>query len=111
MSNFGDGVLALALPWLASLITCNPMLTAFAAFATRLLWLLCATPAGLMSDRYDRKSLMVVADIVRMILSTGLVVCAVSIAQLVAEGEAFSVILIVSGLAFFLLGLTELVRY
>ena len=36
VSNLGDGVSALALPWLASLITRDPMLIATVAFATRL---------------------------------------------------------------------------
>ena len=109
VSNLGDGVSTLALPWLASLITRDPMLIAFVAFATRLPWLLSAIPAGFMVDRYDRKSLIVVADFVQMILTTGLVVCAVTVPQPVAEGTALAAILIVSGLAF-LLGLAELVR-
>ena len=40
VSNLGDGVSALALPWLASLITRDPILIATVAFATRLPWLL-----------------------------------------------------------------------
>ena len=109
VSNLGDGVSTLALPWLASLITRDPMLIAFVAFATRRPWLLCAIPAGVMADRYDRKSLIVVADFVQMILTTGLVVCAVTVPQPVAEGTALAAILIVSGLAS-LLGLAEVVR-
>ena len=109
VSNLRDGVSALVLAWLASLITRDPMLIAFVAFATRLPWLLSAIPAGFMVDRYDRKSLIVAVDIVRMILTTGLVVCAVSVPQPVAEGTALAAILIVSGLTFSL-GPAEVVR-
>ena len=59
VSNLGDGVSALALAWLASLITRDSILIAFVAFSTRLPWLLCAISAGVMADRYDRKSLIV----------------------------------------------------
>ena len=109
MSNLGDGVSALALPWLASLITRDPILIAFVAFATRLPWLLCAIPAGFMADRYDCKSYTVAADLVRIIVTTGLLVCAVNVPQPVADGTALAAILIVSGLAF-LLGLAGVVR-
>ena len=67
VSNLVDGVSALALAWLASLITHDPMLIAFVTFATRLPWLLCAIPAGVMADRYDRKSLIVADELDRMI--------------------------------------------
>ena len=109
VSNLGDGVSALALPWLASLITRDPMLIATVAFATRLPWFLCSIPAGVITDRYDRKHLMVGADILRMILTAGLVVCALTIPQPAPAGAAFTAILMVSGLAF-LLGLAEVVR-
>ena len=109
VSNLGDGVSALALPWLASLITRDPMLIATVAFATRLPWFLCSIPAGVVTDRYDRKHLMVGADILRMILTAGLVVCALTIPQPAPAGAAFTAILMVSGLAF-LLGLAEVVR-
>ena len=104
VSNLGDGVSALALPWLASLITRDPML-----IATRLPWFICSIPAGVITDRYDRKHLMVSADILRMILTAALVVCALTIPQPAPAGAAFAAILIVSGLAF-LLGLAEVVR-
>ena len=109
VSNLGDGVSALALPWLASLITRDQMLIATVAFATRLPWFLCSIPAGVITDRYDRKHLMVGADILRMILTAGLVVCALTIPQPAPAGAAFTAILMVSGLAF-LIGLAEVVR-
>src|SRR3546814_17551884 len=53
--NLGDGVSALAFPWLATLITRDPALIALVAFATRLPWLLFAIPAGVLVDRRDRR--------------------------------------------------------
>ena len=109
VSNLGDGVSALALPWLASLITRDPMLIATVAFATRLPRFIYSIPAGVITDRHDRKHLMVGADILRMILTAGLVVCALTIPQPAPAGAAFAAILMVSGLAFSL-GLAEVVR-
>ena len=109
VSNLTDRVSALALPWLASLITRDPILIATVAFATRLAWFICSIPAGVITDRYDRKHLMADADILRMILTAGLVVCALTIPQPAPAGAAFTAILIVSWLTF-LFGLAEVVR-
>ena len=73
VSNLGDGVSALAVPWLATLITRDPMLIAAVAFATRLPWLLFSIPAGVWTDRVDRRRLMVQADLFRMLLTFGIV--------------------------------------
>lgn len=58
ISNLGDGVSALAFPWLASLITRDPLLIALVGVATRLPWLLFAIPAGALIDRFDRHQIM-----------------------------------------------------
>ena len=63
------------------------MLIATVAFATRLPWFICSIPAGVITDRYDRKHLMVGADILRMILTAGLVVCALMIPQPAPAGQ------------------------
>ncbi len=73
ISNLGDGVSSLAFPWLATLLTRDPMLIALVAAATRLPWLLFSIPAGVWTDRRDRRKLMVQADLVRFAL-TGCVV-------------------------------------
>ncbi len=73
ISNLGDGVSALAFPWLATLVTRDPMLIALVAFATRLPWLLFALPAGVLTDRADRRQLMVRADLFRLILTAGVI--------------------------------------
>ena len=55
ISNLGDGVSALAFPWLATLITRDPMLIALVAFAARLPWLLLPIPAGVGTDPARRR--------------------------------------------------------
>ena len=73
VSNLGDGISALAFPWLATLITRDPMLIALVAAATRLPWFLFAIPAGVITDRGNRQRLMVQADILRLLLTLGVV--------------------------------------
>ena len=65
MSNIGDGMSTVAYPWLASAITRNPLLVALVAAAQRLPWLLFTLPAGVITDRVDRKRAMVLMDTLR----------------------------------------------
>ncbi|MGR3501670.1 MFS transporter [Pseudaestuariivita sp.] len=109
ISNLGDGVSALAFPWLASLITRDPALIALVAFATRLPWLLLSIPAGVIVDRQDRRVLMVQADVLRMLLTCGVIGLILSLPALPPPGEAMPYILALSALAF-LLGTAEVVR-
>ncbi len=64
-SNIGDGMAAIAYPWLATAITRNPVLVALVAAAQRLPWLLFTLPAGVITDRVDRKRAMVLMDVLR----------------------------------------------
>ena len=66
-------ILRVNLPWLATLITRDPILIAMVAFATRLPWLLFSIPAGVWTDRADRRRMMVQADLVRLALTFGVV--------------------------------------
>jgi MFS family permease len=68
-SNFGDGLVSLAFPWLASLLTRDPILIAGVALATRLPWLLFSLQAGVLGDQFDRRRLMVGANTVRAIVA------------------------------------------
>ena len=109
VSNLGDGVSALAFPWLATLITRDPVLIALVAFATRLPWFLMSIPAGAIVDRSDRKRLILRADLVRMGLTLGVVGLIVLIpAYPPISGEAFYIAML-SVLAF-LLGTAEVLR-
>lgn len=68
-SNFGDGLVSLAFPWLASLLTRDPILIAGVALATRLPWLVFSLQAGVLGDRFDRRRLMVGANTVRAVVA------------------------------------------
>ena len=62
LSNIGDGMSGIAYPWLATAITRNPVLVAVVAAAQRLPWLVFTLPAGVITDRVDRKKAMVAMD-------------------------------------------------
>ena len=76
VSNIGDGVAAIAYPWLASAITRDPFLIALIAVAQRLPWLVFSLPAGVITDRLDRKKIMSWTSVFRTVL-TGFVALAV----------------------------------
>ncbi len=65
VSNLGDGMAMVAYPWLASAVTRNPILISLVAVAQRLPWLLFTLPAGVITDRVDRRKAMVSMDVLR----------------------------------------------
>jgi MFS family permease len=69
ISNLGDGIAAIAYPWLASAVTRDPLLIALIAVAQRLPWLVFTLPAGVITDRVDRRKIMVAMDAVRATLT------------------------------------------
>jgi MFS family permease len=69
ISNIGDGIGTIAYPWLASAVTRNGFLIALVAVVQRLPWLLFSLPAGVITDRSDRRRLMIGANWVRAILT------------------------------------------
>ena len=69
ISNLGDGMATIAYPWLASAITRNPLLIALVAVAQRLPWLVFTLPAGVITDRVDRRRAMVAMDALRFALT------------------------------------------
>ena len=71
ISNLGDGIGLIAYPWLASAVTRNPLLIALVAVVQRLPWLLFSLPAGVITDRHDRRTLMVIANSIRGVLTLG----------------------------------------
>ncbi|MBY6048502.1 MFS transporter [Vannielia litorea] len=105
VSNLGDGVSALAVPWLATLLTRDPLLIALVPFAGSLPWMLFAIPAGAVVDRSDRRALMVRADVLRVLLTMGIV----ALALRMPEGGGALPVMALAGLAF-LLGSAEVVR-
>jgi MFS family permease len=71
ISNLGDGMGQVAYPWLASAVTRNPILVALVAVAQRLPWLVFTLPAGVITDRVDRRKAMVAMDVLRGLLTLG----------------------------------------
>ncbi|MGI9612044.1 MAG: MFS transporter [Acidimicrobiales bacterium] len=69
ISNFGDGLSIIAYPWLASALTRNPAVIAGVLVASRLPWLLITLPAGVVTDRLDRRRLIVITDTIRFLLT------------------------------------------
>lgn len=94
ISNLGDGVSIIAYPWLASALTRNPLHIAAVAVVTRLPWLLFALPAGVITDRVDRRRLVAWMDIFRFIFTLG-----VAVAVLLTQPQLSSPEAIESGLA------------
>jgi len=58
-----------AYPWLASAVTRSPILIAAAGFASRLPWLVFTLHAGVLTDRFDRRKLIVAMDFMRGLLT------------------------------------------
>lgn len=69
ISNLGDGISLIAYPWLASAVTRNAILIALIAVAQRLPWLLFSLPAGVITDRVDRRRIMVTMQAFRTLLT------------------------------------------
>src|SRR5918996_1659971 len=88
ISNLGDGVSIIAYPWLASALTRNPLHIAAVAVATRLPWLLFALPAGVITDRVDRRRLVAWMDVFRFLFTFGIAVIVFLIQSDLSSPEA-----------------------
>ena len=80
VSNLGDGVGYIAYPWLASALTRNPVAIAGMAIASRLPWLIFTLPAGVITDRVDRRKLVFGMDMIRFVITA-------AVALVVLAGE------------------------
>lgn len=69
ISNLGDGITSVAYPWLASAVTRSPILIALSAVISRLPWLIFTLHAGVITDRFNRKHIIVGMDIARGFLT------------------------------------------
>lgn len=117
VSNLGDGMATVAYPWLASAITRNPILIALVAVAQRLPWLLFTLPAGVITDRVDRRRAMVAMDVLRGVITLVIAVAVLGQQDLLpGPDEVDSVTGTRSGLflliiaATLLLGMAEVLR-
>jgi MFS family permease len=77
-SNLGDGISSVAYPWLASAVTRSPLLIATVAVVSRLPWLVFTLPAGVITDRFDRKKIIVAMDVSRGILALAVAIAVMS---------------------------------
>ena len=110
MTNLGDGVAAVAVPWLATLLTRNPLLISAVAMAEYLPWFLFALPAGVLTDRADRRLLMIRADCARLALTLCVVAMTLSIPTApFSSGERTGLVATLAAIAF-LLGTAAVVR-
>lgn len=78
ITNLGDGIGTVAYPWLASAVTRNPFLITLVGFSQRLPWLVFTLPAGVITDRVDRRRVMVLMDVCRGVI-TGVLAIAVAL--------------------------------
>lgn len=76
ISNLGDGVFVIALPLLATRLTHDPISVSLIAAFFTIPWLLFALPVGVILDRVDRRTVLVVADLCRCALVGGLALIA-----------------------------------
>ena len=67
LSNLGDGIAVVAWAWMASLLTRDPLLITLMPVALRLPWALFALPAGIVTDRVDRRRLILSMDLLRAV--------------------------------------------
>lgn len=116
-SNFGDGMAQIAYPWLASLITRDGFKLGLVVLAGRLPWLLFSLPAGVITDRVDRRKLMIWMDVFRSLLTFGvaLVVLAnqrvltlAGVSQVPLANEDLLLVVLIA--ATFLFGMAEVLR-
>jgi len=117
ISNLGDGVALIGYPWLASAVTRNPLLIAAVAVAQRLPWLVFSLPAGVITDRVDRRKVMVLMDSLRAVITLFVAIAVLGLGDDLPEPDALKTvmgtrpalytILIVASL---LLGFAEVLR-
>lgn len=67
LANLADGVAMVAWAWIATLLTRDPLLVAMMPVALRLPWAVFALPAGIVTDRVDRRRLILAMDAVRAV--------------------------------------------
>ncbi len=67
LTNLADGIALVVWAWLASLLSRDPIFVALMPVALRLPWFLFALPAGIVTDRVDRRRLIIAMDMVRAI--------------------------------------------
>ena len=113
MTNLADGIAVVAWGWIASLLTRDPLLVALVPVALRLPWFLLALPAGVITDRVDRKRLILWMDAVRGLAFAAAALAiwaALPLAPAPAEGVSAPFLYWALALAAFVVGGAEVFR-
>tara|TARA_B100000674_G_scaffold331285_1_gene276668 strand:- start:411 stop:1712 length:1302 start_codon:yes stop_codon:yes gene_type:complete len=72
-SNLADGIAAFAYPWLFSLITRDPLLISLTVFLTTLPQLIFVLFAGVIADKFNRKSILIFTRVLQVFLTLSFV--------------------------------------
>lgn len=72
------GINAVAFPWLATLLTRDPVLIGMVVMAPILPWLFFALPAGVLTDRLDHRQAIIWTNLIRSVLILGSFVLALT---------------------------------
>ncbi|MBA3910948.1 MAG: MFS transporter [Rhodobacter sp.] len=113
MTNLADGVAVVAWAWIASLLTRDALLVALVPVALRLPWFLLALPAGVVTDRVDRRQLILRMDALRGLAfagAAGAIWVAMPLAPAPAEGVSAPALYFALVLAAFVVGGAEVFR-
>ncbi|NJS38958.1 MAG: MFS transporter [Rhodobacteraceae bacterium] len=113
MTNLADGVAVVAWGWIASLLTRDPLLVALVPVALRLPWFLLALPAGIVTDRVDRRRLILGMDALRGLAfaaAAAAIWVALPLAPAPSEGVSASGLYLSLILAAFVVGGAEVFR-
>ncbi len=84
LAQLGSGVFSLAFPWLATILTRDPLLIGTISMAPQLPWLFLALPAGVLTDRLDHRLTIMVCNLVH----AGLAVAVLALSVLAEPGTA-----------------------
>lgn len=74
LTNLGDGIALVAWAWTASLINRDPLLIALVAMLLRLPWAIVSLPAGVVTDRVNRRNLILGMDALRAVAFLGVAI-------------------------------------
>ncbi len=113
MTNLADGIATIAWAWLASLLTRDALLIAMVPVALRLPWFVFAIPAGIITDRYDRRTLILTMDVLRALVFLAVAMAIwTSLPLEPASADGVSSIFLMSTLmlAALLVGMAEVLR-
>jgi MFS family permease len=78
VTNLTDGVIKVALPLMATMLTSSPAQISGVSLTMTLPWLLAALHVGVLVDRVDRRKLLWLANAMRMVIVVGLLAAAMT---------------------------------